>query len=821
MCTRHVKIAFAITLFVTFPAMAGAAEAAPIPVFFADNHAESFGWIARTFPLDTPQSLILVDAHSDASSVNHSDALREGLRRVRDREERTKKITAWLGSGRIQAFNWIEPLMPQPIDRVLWLAAPHLESAAIQALKIEAVEQVDSRIEFEARSAGALGERWQVVDLDGFGKVQAPELPVIASIDLDFFHGMRADEAEAAFAKIWKHLMSLPRLSGISFAVSRPWLADDAEAERLVLLALTAASDLENAEITVAYDDSTGPDHSLKAAEFQTKNEQIPRFDWHHPGPAVEARLALHHKNPIRLVVDDAAASVDGIWRMESDSPVVVRVVSENISTTGRTRWSLLEPGTATVDLLPESGLGKNFSPENTGRAVWQRRRSLGESKDGAWRLDIPGGTAGWGRWRVEAEVETENGWQLATLCEIRVQSGSGFRRALSGQFRAPYVFGIGLVRQDGLTGPETGMGYDCANFLIAAWRETGRWLPWSDPGDLQKQLVTVADGVTVDDPVPLDPGAIEHGVVIDFGAHVAALWEDMPPAGILNREDVLAHHLGGFPELKSLSELAATRGTFAVRRLGGKVAATIWFGGDVVLATDAPDLSAFAAAQGDPLVINLEGVGVREAKALPGRYRFVFPATHLQALQKAGVTAVSLANNHAGDAGAAGFQECVDEATAIGPRIAGARNTDAPLICKSPTITLLAASLFPSNETDDFITLLPRDADIIAEKIRTLRATDSSVVIMLHGGDEYAREVNDEQRKWARWCVDQGAALVVFSHPHVTQPLEAYRGRPVAFSLGNLVYPRALQGADDGAWLRIDFSKEGNVLAADLIPLP
>ena len=105
MCTRHVKIAFAITLFVTFPAMAGAAEAAPIPVFFADNHAESFGWIARTFPLDTPHRLILIDAHSDASSVNHSDALREGLRRVRDREERTKKSTAWLGSGRIQAFN--------------------------------------------------------------------------------------------------------------------------------------------------------------------------------------------------------------------------------------------------------------------------------------------------------------------------------------------------------------------------------------------------------------------------------------------------------------------------------------------------------------------------------------------------------------------------------------------------------------------------------------------------------------------------------------------------------------------------------------------
>ena len=821
MCTRLARLATAAAFLVNFPVMAAATGAAPIPIFFADNHAESFGWIARTFALDTPHWLILVDAHSDASAVNHSDAMREGLRRVRDREERTNRIAAWLGSGRIQAFNWIEPLMPQPVERVLWLAAPHLEPAATEALRVEATEQVDSRIEFEARSAGALGDRWQVVDLEGFGKMQAPELPVIASIDLDFFHGMGADEASAAFGTIWKRLMSLPRLSGISFAVSRPWLADDAEAERLVLLALTAANDLENAEITVAYDDTTGPDHSRKAAEFQAKSEKIPRFDWHHPGKAIEARLAPPDENTMRLVVDDAAESVDGIWRIESGAPAVVRVASGNISTTGLTRWWLLEPGTATVDLLPESGLGKNFSPENTGRAVWQRRRLLGETRDGAWRLDIPTGVEGWGRWRVEAEVETGNGWQLATLREIRVQSGSGFRRALSGQFRAPYVFGIGLARQEGQTGPETGMGFDCANFLIAAWRETGHWLPWSDPGDLRKHLATLAERVAVDDPIPLTPEAVERGVVIDFGAHVTALWKDMPPIGILNHEDVLVHHLGGFPELKSLGELAEAKGPFAVRTLGKKVAATVWFGGDVVLETDASDLSPFAIAQGDPLVVNLEGVGVREAKALPGRYRFVYPATHLQALKEAGVTALSLANNHAGDAGAAGFHECVGEATSIGLRIAGARDSDAVLISHTPSIALLAASLFSSKETDDLITVLPRDADAVLEKVRTLREKDTSIVIMLHGGDEYAREVNAEQKKWARWCVDQGAVLVVFSHPHVTQSLDTYRGRPIAFSLGNLIFPQKWQGADDGAWLRVDFADDGTVLAANLIPLP
>ena len=30
-------------------------SAAPLPVFLADNHAETFGWITRTFDLDEPR----------------------------------------------------------------------------------------------------------------------------------------------------------------------------------------------------------------------------------------------------------------------------------------------------------------------------------------------------------------------------------------------------------------------------------------------------------------------------------------------------------------------------------------------------------------------------------------------------------------------------------------------------------------------------------------------------------------------------------------------------------------------------------------------
>jgi len=815
MCSRRVRVGTLVAIRLVCGGFAQALGPTPIPIFLSDNHAGSFGWMARTFPLDEPHFLLLIDAHSDASSVNHSDAVRLGLRRVRDREARAKRVEEWLRSGRIQAFNWIEPLMPQPINGVLWVAGAKLDAQALEAHQIEAAGQVDSRVEFEAREAGALGERWRVADLDGFSVWEPPDLPLLVSIDLDFFHAMPEAEAERAFATIWEKIMSLPRLAGISFAVSRPWLADDSEADQLVAMALNAAGEIENAEIEIATSEANAPDDSLKAAEFLEKNQEIPRYDWNHPGSKVQSRQG----KTLRLVVDHAVESADGIWRVDAANSVVVRVAS---ASQGRTRWWQLEPGSATFDLLPLTGMGKDFSPHGTGRAVWQRRRFLGESGDGAWSLKIPDGPQAWGRLRVEAEVETSEGWQRATLREIRVQTGSGFRRALSGQFRAPYVFGIGLAHKDGRSGPETGMGFDCANFLIAAWRETGRWLPWSDPGGLRQRLTTVAERVAVNDTVVLPPDAADKGLIIDFGAHVAALWEDREPFGVLDQNDLLAHHLGGFPELKTLGELASSRGIFAVRMLSPKSAASIWFGGDVVLEKAAPDLTILTQAKGAPIAVNLEGVAVENASTLPGgRYRFVFPSTHLQMLAQAGVTVISLANNHAGDAGADGFRECVAAAKAFGIGVAGTRDFHAPMLSTEPPIALLAASLFSSKETDDLMVTLPRDADALAEKMRELRDQKIAVVMMLHGGDEYSEAVNYDQQHWARWSVDHGAALVLFAHPHVVQPLDSYRGRPVAFSLGNLIYPNALQGADSGILLRADFDEHGTVVEIKTIPVP
>jgi poly-gamma-glutamate synthesis protein (capsule biosynthesis protein) len=78
-------------------------------------------------------------------------------------------------------------------------------------------------------------------------------------------------------------------------------------------------------------------------------------------------------------------------------------------------------------------------------------------------------------------------------------------------------------------------------------------------------------------------------------------------------------------------------------------------------------------------------------------------------------------------------------------------------------------------------------------------RRRGESIIVLLHGGDEYQTKVNASQREWSRWLVTRGARLVVGSGPHVVQREERHGGAVVAHSLGNAVFPRELKGLDSG----------------------
>jgi hypothetical protein len=113
------------------------------------------------------------------------------------------------------------------------------------------------------------------------------------------------------------------------------------------------------------------------------------------------------------------------------------------------------------------------------------------------------------------------------------------------------------------------------------------------------------------------------------------------------------------------------------------------------------------------------------------------------------------------------------------------------------------------------------RDLATLCERVATYKTLfpERAVLVYLHWGTEYAAQPSAEQRQQAHDLVDAGAAAVVGTHPHVVQPVEFYRGRPIVYSLGNFLFDQ--RGGTTALAAQVDFDvRAGAVAATYLRPL-
>jgi poly-gamma-glutamate capsule biosynthesis protein CapA/YwtB (metallophosphatase superfamily) len=94
-----------------------------------------------------------------------------------------------------------------------------------------------------------------------------------------------------------------------------------------------------------------------------------------------------------------------------------------------------------------------------------------------------------------------------------------------------------------------------------------------------------------------------------------------------------------------------------------------------------------------------------------------------------------------------------------------------------------------------------------LAETYDTRRATEAIakakkeadiVVVMVHWGKERVDQPEPYQKDFGKQYIDAGADLVIGSHPHVLQGFEMYKGKWIAYSLGNFIftsYPKETAG--------------------------
>lgn len=82
-----------------------------------------------------------------------------------------------------------------------------------------------------------------------------------------------------------------------------------------------------------------------------------------------------------------------------------------------------------------------------------------------------------------------------------------------------------------------------------------------------------------------------------------------------------------------------------------------------------------------------------------------------------------------------------------------------------------------------------PDNTRLLLRTIRHCRSDNCFTIVYLHAGYEYVTVPAPRERTIARRCICAGADLVCMAHPHVMQGVEVFRGKTIAYSLGNFLF--------------------------------
>jgi Bacterial capsule synthesis protein PGA_cap len=182
-----------------------------------------------------------------------------------------------------------------------------------------------------------------------------------------------------------------------------------------------------------------------------------------------------------------------------------------------------------------------------------------------------------------------------------------------------------------------------------------------------------------------------------------------------------------------------------------------------------------------------------------PDCFAFRVPPSYAGVLRDAGFTVLNLANNHAYDFGAEGNRQ-----TRTALDSAGVHHTGAPgqiTVVPAGPVTVAVLGFAPYAWAQSLLDL--RSA---AALVRRAKAQADLVVVQMHVGAEgadhthvkpgtetYLGENRGDSIAFAHAVVDAGADLVVGHGPHVLRAMEFYRGRLIAYSMGNFAGYRTL----------------------------
>lgn len=222
------------------------------------------------------------------------------------------------------------------------------------------------------------------------------------------------------------------------------------------------------------------------------------------------------------------------------------------------------------------------------------------------------------------------------------------------------------------------------------------------------------------------------------------------------------------------------------------------------------------------------------------GYPQFSSPDALVDGLLNAGVNVLVTANNHSADRGAEGIKRTVGTLDSKHILHTGTFADSSDRLKNNPLILekngMRIALLNYTYGTNGLPVPAPCIVNIIdtllilkdLAKSRLMNADE--IVVFIHWGNEYERYPSNAQVAMANFLTRQGVRIIIGSHPHVVQPMEASFdadstiGRIVVYSLGNFVSNQQRRYCDGGALAMIRLGKTSTgkikITSAGYIPV-
>lgn len=182
-----------------------------------------------------------------------------------------------------------------------------------------------------------------------------------------------------------------------------------------------------------------------------------------------------------------------------------------------------------------------------------------------------------------------------------------------------------------------------------------------------------------------------------------------------------------------------------------------------------------------DITMVNLENPIVKDCARVSGGFKFCTSPDVAKGLSFSEIDIVSLSNNHSSNYGQSGLSETKKYLDELGIKYVDGSNLE--IIEKNGIKFGFLAFDY---------TISKNNLDHDLELINTSDPQINILIVMPHWGEEYKDAANKFQVDTAHQMIENGADIIIGSHPHWVQNFEEYQGKPIYYSLGNFIFDQS-----------------------------